>query len=145
MAKHYSKQNMHVKYQNGSIPNGDMPSINQTDKIQRHKYKNKDSAVNRVIETNCGRTEKVETATPWDKNPETTTGSSSNEAAPDVADLFPRNTHWVVFLFTLVFRVWYVSRKENWWILHPDEIYQTLEGIIVLFDFINFPYIMTIM
>ena len=136
MAKHYSKQNVHVRYQNGSIPNDSMPSINQSIKIQRHNYKNKDS-VNRAMQTTkqtCGRTEKGKTTTPPDKSQETTSGSSSKEATctRDMANLFPRNTHWVVFLFTLVFRVWYVSRKENWWILHPDEIYQTLEGIFFI-------------
>jgi hypothetical protein len=42
--------------------------------------------------------------------------------------LFPPYFHWIVFLFTLVFRLHYVSQKTNWWTLHPDEIYQSLEG-----------------
>ncbi|KAK3589791.1 hypothetical protein CHS0354_015795 [Potamilus streckersoni] len=41
--------------------------------------------------------------------------------------IFPKNVHWLVFFVTLVFRVWYVCDKQNWWILHPDEIFQTLE------------------
>ena len=45
-----------------------------------------------------------------------------------VGELFPKSTPWFVFLFTLAFRLWYVSKKENWWILHPDEVYQTIEG-----------------
>ena len=44
-------------------------------------------------------------------------------------DLFPNGTPWLIVLFTLVFRLWYVSKTENWWILHPDEVYQTIEGI----------------
>lgn len=52
--------------------------------------------------------------------------STSNRQDQD-ATLFPRHFHWIVFIFTLVFRIHYVIQKENWWILHPDEIYQTLE------------------
>ena len=133
MAKHNSKQNVNVKYQNGSIVNGDMPKINQTHKLQRHKYKYKDTENNDMQTTKqtCERRAKGhrKSATPPSSIPETTTEIHLQICANDIADLFPRNTHWVVFLFTLVFRVWYVSRKENWWILHPDEIYQTLEGI----------------
>ncbi|KAL3856509.1 hypothetical protein ACJMK2_011259 [Sinanodonta woodiana] len=44
--------------------------------------------------------------------------------------IFPKNVHWLVFLVTLMFRLWYVCDKRNWWILHPDEIFQTLEGKI---------------
>ena len=44
-------------------------------------------------------------------------------------DLFPKGTPWLIVLMTLVFRLWYVSKTENWWILHPDEVYQTIEGI----------------
>ena len=115
MTKYYSKENGHAKYQNGTIPNGNA----STDKTLRHKLRNK---------TNMTR------------DPQTTDQNSEHkprsvvvppkEVARDMAGLFPRNTHWIVFLFTLVFRVWYVSGKENWWILHPDEIYQTLEGIL---------------
>ena len=136
MAKYNTKQNVDVRHQNGSIANGNMPSIYQPDKTQRHKYKNKDTPNNDMQRTKqtFGRSEEGhrKTATPTlpGKILETTTGTSLQKSARDLADLFPRNTHWMVFLFTLVFRVWYVSRKENWWILHPDEIYQTLEGIL---------------
>ena len=47
-------------------------------------------------------------------------------------DLFPKSTPWLIVLMTLVFRLWYVSKTENWWILHPDEVYQTIEGIYCL-------------
>ena len=138
MAKHNSKQNVHVKCQNGSIANGNMPSINQTNKLQRNKYKYKCTENNNNMQTTkhtCERREKGyrKSATPPGKSPETTAGSHSQNSANDMADLFRRNTHWLVFLFTLVFRVWYVSRKENWWILHPDEVYQTLEGISFIY------------
>ncbi|XP_063397161.1 uncharacterized protein LOC134681454 [Mytilus trossulus] len=41
--------------------------------------------------------------------------------------LFPRHFHWIIFILTVIFRIRYVINKDNWWILHPDEIYQTLE------------------
>ena len=118
-----------------SIPqNGSIPSINKTDKNQRHKHKNKQKVNNdcetQNTEERCKRNENVRQTTynGPDTDTATKTGSATTEAARNMADLFPRNTHWFVFLFTLVFRVWYVCRKKNWWILHPDEIYQTLEG-----------------
>ena len=56
--------------------------------------------------------------------------SNNNNAKLEssLEDLFPKGTPWLIVLFTLVFRLWYVSRTENWWILHPDEVYQTIEG-----------------
>lgn len=41
--------------------------------------------------------------------------------------LFPRYSEWIVFLVTLVLRCNYVSQKDNWWVLHPDEIFQAME------------------
>ena len=35
----------------------------------------------------------------------------------------------LVTLLTLALRVYYVTLETSWWILHPDEIYQSLEGI----------------
>ena len=43
-------------------------------------------------------------------------------------NIFPKRFHWLLFAITLTFRIWYVSRPSNWWVLHPDEIYQTMEG-----------------
>ena len=126
MTTHY-QQKLHVKqHQNGNVP-----SLNKTDKNQRHRRKSKlnNSKEIRTVEEMCDRNEEPRTtAIPPCVEAETTTENSMPQASCNMADLFPRNTHWLVFLFTLVFRVWYVSRKENWWILHPDEIYQTLEG-----------------
>lgn len=42
--------------------------------------------------------------------------------------IFPGCTPWVVFLVTLLGRVVYVSQTKNWWILHPDEVFQSVEG-----------------
>lgn len=55
---------------------------------------------------------------------------TSNKKGDDTRNnqLFPPYFHWIVFVFTLLFRLHYVSQKTNWWILHPDEIYQSLEG-----------------
>ncbi|OWF40950.1 uncharacterized protein LOC110463146 [Mizuhopecten yessoensis] len=44
-----------------------------------------------------------------------------------MADLFPRKSVWIVFVITLCIRLRYVSKGENWWILHPDEIFQSVE------------------
>ncbi|KAL5017622.1 hypothetical protein ScPMuIL_007211 [Solemya velum] len=41
--------------------------------------------------------------------------------------LFPPGCQWLVFGVTLVFRVLYVSNSRNWWTLHPDEIFQSIE------------------
>ena len=35
----------------------------------------------------------------------------------------------LVTLLTLALRVYYVTLETSWWILHPDEIYQSLEGM----------------
>ncbi|XP_062582598.1 uncharacterized protein LOC134244339 [Saccostrea cucullata] len=43
------------------------------------------------------------------------------------SDLFPRYSEWIVFLITLILRIYYVCQKHNWWILHPDEIFQSME------------------
>ncbi|KAK7474442.1 hypothetical protein BaRGS_00034325 [Batillaria attramentaria] len=48
-------------------------------------------------------------------------------AAASKTDLFPRWFPWQLFFLTLVSRVYYVTQPHNWWILHPDEIYQSLE------------------
>ncbi|XP_050410788.1 uncharacterized protein LOC126825253 [Patella vulgata] len=41
--------------------------------------------------------------------------------------MFPWYSSYLIFLVTIVIRVCYVSQPSNWWILHPDEIYQSLE------------------
>ena len=41
---------------------------------------------------------------------------------------FPLWFIWPLFFLTSALRVQYVMRPSNWWILHPDEIYQTMEG-----------------
>ncbi|KAK6191859.1 hypothetical protein SNE40_003443 [Patella caerulea] len=41
--------------------------------------------------------------------------------------IFPWYSPYIIFLVTIVIRVCYVSQPSNWWILHPDEIYQSLE------------------
>lgn len=45
----------------------------------------------------------------------------------DGQGLFPRHSEWIVFVVTLVLRCNYVSQKHNWWVLHPDEIFQAME------------------
>ncbi|XP_071093439.1 uncharacterized protein [Haliotis cracherodii] len=56
-----------------------------------------------------------------------------NPSLPDVGDvtgaedIFPRFSPWVVCAVTMAVRVNYVCQPRNWWILHPDEIFQSLE------------------
>ena len=47
----------------------------------------------------------------------------------DKSWLFPDNTIIAVHIITLILRLYIVSQKWSWWILHPDEIYQSLEGM----------------
>ncbi|CAL1532825.1 unnamed protein product [Lymnaea stagnalis] len=42
-------------------------------------------------------------------------------------DLLPRWTSAFVVLVTWSFRVYYVISPWSWWVLHPDEIFQTME------------------
>ncbi|GFO35173.1 mannosyltransferase [Plakobranchus ocellatus] len=41
--------------------------------------------------------------------------------------LFPSWTPWLVTFLTLAYRVVHVTNPSNWWVLHPDEIYQSME------------------
>lgn len=41
---------------------------------------------------------------------------------------FPKRLPWLLVALTLTFRLHYVLQPVNWWILHPDEIFQTTEG-----------------
>ncbi|ESO84700.1 hypothetical protein LOTGIDRAFT_168569 [Lottia gigantea] len=47
--------------------------------------------------------------------------------ATEKDNIFPWYSPYVIFAVTLVIRVYYVSQPRNWWILHPDEVYQSLE------------------
>lgn len=42
-------------------------------------------------------------------------------------DLFPSWFPWCVVIATVVVRVCYVYQPESWWILHPDEVFQSVE------------------
>ena len=55
--------------------------------------------------------------------------------------LFPKCSKWIVFGITLVLRCTYVTRKENWWLLHPDEIFQSMEGKPIAYIPINFYFL----
>lgn len=35
---------------------------------------------------------------------------------------------WLLFPLTLSLRLRYVLQPMNWWVVHPDEIFQTVEG-----------------
>ena len=71
------------------------------------------------------------------RNARHTNADSRCVAPPDAGDgccgledTVPRWAPVAIFLCTLIIRVSYVSRKINWWILHPDEVFQSLEGEI---------------
>ncbi|XP_045172683.2 uncharacterized protein LOC123534472 isoform X2 [Mercenaria mercenaria] len=42
-------------------------------------------------------------------------------------NIFPHWLPWILFPLTLGIRILYVLEPTNWWILHPDEIFQTIE------------------
>lgn len=54
--------------------------------------------------------------------------SSNNYENSATEDLFPYWFAWILFPLTLSVRILYVLEPSNWWILHPDEIFQTIEG-----------------
>ncbi|XP_060075872.1 uncharacterized protein LOC132555542 [Ylistrum balloti] len=51
----------------------------------------------------------------------------SGEGRRNIEHLFPQHTIWIVFVLTLYTRISYVSKVDNWWVLHPDEIFQSVE------------------
>ena len=86
----------------------------------------KDSAKSKPIKQKDKRSNFHNTSQEISKQPDVDGANAGTTG--NMENLFPSYTIWAVFVFTLVFRLWYVSRRENWWILHPDEVYQTLEG-----------------
>ena len=42
--------------------------------------------------------------------------------------IFPWWFPGVVFLVTVLVRMHYVYQPANWWVLHPDEVFQSVEG-----------------
>ncbi|XP_012946382.2 uncharacterized protein LOC101849821 [Aplysia californica] len=43
------------------------------------------------------------------------------------SQLLPRYTPLAVWAVTLSFRVYYVTDRANWWMVHPDEVFQSME------------------
>ena len=43
-------------------------------------------------------------------------------------NVFSRQTIWFVHVITICVRIFVVCQRENWWLLHPDEVYQSIEG-----------------
>ena len=50
------------------------------------------------------------------------------ETAGEEIRLFPRWTVIVVTVITVLWRLTIVVDPGSWWVLHPDEVYQTAEG-----------------
>ena len=42
--------------------------------------------------------------------------------------IFPWWFPGVVFIVTVLVRMYYVYQPANWWVLHPDEVFQSVEG-----------------
>lgn len=51
-----------------------------------------------------------------------------DECACGLDALIPSCTPWIIYACVFAFRLHHVNQKENWWILHPDEIFQSVEG-----------------
>lgn len=51
----------------------------------------------------------------------------------DKYNLWPPWGIWVIYIVTLIYRVCVIKDTNSWWILHPDEIFQSLEGKIKIF------------
>lgn len=47
--------------------------------------------------------------------------------------IFPRWCPELILALTLLIRINYVIQKKNWWILHPDEVYQSMESKFFLY------------
>ena len=72
------------------------------------------------------------------KNQSITTEPSENvkgleeECIPGIEteadDFLPPFSIWLVHLASIIVRIAIVSDKTSWWILHPDEVFQTVEG-----------------
>ena len=46
-------------------------------------------------------------------------------------DVFPEYLPWYLFVLIVFVRIYYVLQPRNWWLLHPDEIFQSVEGNIM--------------
>ena len=46
-------------------------------------------------------------------------------------NVFPEYLPWYLFVLIVCVRIYYVLQPRNWWLLHPDEIFQSVEGNIM--------------
>lgn len=56
--------------------------------------------------------------------------STEDETKHDKDNIFPDISPWILYVVTLLIRVRYISRNENNWLYHHDEIYQGVEGTL---------------
>ncbi|GFR70494.1 mannosyltransferase [Elysia marginata] len=54
--------------------------------------------------------------------------AAATETQTQRSALLPKWTPWLVTVMTFAIRVHHVIEPKNWWVLHPDEIYQSMEG-----------------
>ena len=65
-----------------------------------------------------------------DRDPGMRTGASADHTPRAEERVFPDWSMAAVHVLTLVVRVCIVCDRRNWWILHPDEVYQSVEGML---------------
>jgi hypothetical protein len=68
-------------------------------------------------------------------------GNSSNKDSDLIRDtvkcgcglenVFQEYLPWYLFVLIVFVRIYYVLQPRNWWLLHPDEIFQSVEGNIM--------------
>jgi hypothetical protein len=56
-----------------------------------------------------------------------------NKGISQSNEIFPLWFPWILFPLILCIRLSYILKPTNWWILHPDEIFQTMEGIVLIY------------
>ena len=58
-------------------------------------------------------------------------GCQPNLECPcNAENVLPRWFPLFVVIATMGVRICYVYQPESWWILHPDEVFQSVEGIL---------------
>ncbi|OWF42237.1 hypothetical protein KP79_PYT16412 [Mizuhopecten yessoensis] len=63
----------------------------------------------------------------WKHNGVSKEVQDPTESQSETGKIFPNWSPWILYAITLVIRATYINRKSNWWIYHPDEIYQSIE------------------
>ena len=46
----------------------------------------------------------------------------------DIREIFPGCVMWILHVLVLAGRLYVCDSRSHWWILHPDEVFQAVEG-----------------